>query len=143
MTVDVFADVFADNTVEEKKEERPVSSAEGKITITLKGGAGFDAPWIVIHASDIPDAYEQLTGDNAALLSELMGKVKSAAQHFSGGSGGGSASAKSVPQQAQEPPADAPDCPPGWQFRSGVSKAGKPYKGFFPPRGDESRPIFF
>lgn len=117
------------------------TDSEGKITVTLKGGAGFDAPWIVVHAADISDAYMQFQGDNAALLVELMSKVKKAASFFSGGSGGNAA--RPAPQQAQEAPPGAPECPPGWQYKSGISKAGKPYKGFFPPRGDESKPIFF
>jgi hypothetical protein len=135
-----ITDPFADTTVEVKEPGvRPAPNSNDEVVVTLKGGAGFDAPWIVIHAADIPAAYEQFTGDHGALLADLMVKVKAAAQHFSG-SGGGAAPAA---QAAKQPPAGAPDCPPGWQFRSGVSKAGKPYKGFFPPRGDESKPIFF
>lgn len=116
---------------------KPVSEREG-VTITLKGGAGFDAPWIVIHASGLEDAYEQVSGDNAALLAKVMERTKAAAGHFTGK--GAEAGVKPAPQQ---PPANAPECPPGWEFKSGVSKAGKPYKGFFPPRGDDSKPIFF
>lgn len=118
-----------------------VEESDGKVTITLKGGSGFDAPWIVIHASDIPDAYLQLSEDNAALLVELMGKVKKAGAFFSGGNG---SAARPAPAAAQQPPAGAPECPPGWEFKSGTNKnTGKPWKGFFPPRGDDTKPIFF
>jgi hypothetical protein len=153
--IDPFADVVADDaavfdapapeapkkTPAKKAAPRPESSGEGKLTVTFKGGAGFDAPWIVLHAADISDAYEQLSGDYAALLVELMGKVKKAGAFFSGGEA--KTAARSAPQQAQDAPADAPDCPPGWTYRSGVGKTGKPYKGFFPPRGDDTKPIFF
>ena len=126
-----------------KAAPKPVVAPEGdgKVTITLKGGAGFDAPWIVIHATDIADAYEQLSGDYAAILVELMGKVKKAGTFFSGGNG--AAPRPAAPAQAQEAPAGAPECPPGWTYRSGVGKTGKPYKGYFPPRGDDTKPIFF
>lgn len=144
---DPFSDAPEDTVVEpvkktpaKKQAPRPEPTGEGKVTLTLKGGAGFDAPWIVIHAADIPDAYLQLSGDNAALLVELMEKVKKAGVHFAGQP---SQPVRSTAPQGQQPPAGAPECPPGWTFKSGVSKAGKPYQGFFPPRGDESKPIFF
>ncbi len=124
-----------------KAAVKPAVDSDGKVTITLKGGSGFDAPWIVIHASDIPDAYEQLSDDNAALLVELMGKVKKAGAFFSGGNG---QAGRPAPAAAAAPPAGAPECPPGWEFKSGTNKnTGKPWKGFFPPRGDDTKPIFF
>lgn len=119
-----------------------VEPGEGKVTLTLKGGSGFDAPWIVIHAADIPDAYEQLSGDNAALLVEVMGKLKKASVFFVGTDNKGNI--RTAPAAAATPPAGAPECPPGWEFKSGTNKnTGKPWKGFFPPRGDDTKPIFF
>jgi hypothetical protein len=130
------------------------TDADGKVTMTLKGGSGFDAPWVVIHAADIPDAYEQLSGDNAALLVEVMNKVAKASKYFNGlylvgtdTNGNIQTSAgprQGAPRQSQQPPAGAPECPPGWEFKSGVSKnTGKPWKGFFPPRGSDEKPLFF
>lgn len=142
----------ADNVFDEPPAEAPKKAAVKKVakptvesnregvTITLKGGAGFDAPWIVIHATSLDDAYEQVSGDNAGLLAKLMDRTANAASYFSGLKKPAAPAERPAPQQ---PPANAPDCPPGWEFKSGVSKAGKPYKGFFPPRGDDSKPIFF
>lgn len=161
--VDPFADVVADTAVEEAAFDAPPPApakkvpakkpapkevtevgSDGKLTVTLKGGSGFDAPWIVIHAADIADAYLQFEGDNAALLVELMGKVKKAGTFFSGGDGNSRGGGRPAPAQAQQPPAGAPECPAGWEYKTGVSKAsGKPWKGFFPPRGSEDKPIFF
>lgn len=118
-------------------------SDEGKVVLTLKGGAGFDAPWIVIHATSLEDAYEQVSGDNAGLLAKVMERTAAAAKHFSTFKQPNTTASAPARTPQQQPPANAPECPPGWEFKSGVSKAGKAYKGFFPPRGDESKPIFF
>lgn len=123
-----------------KKVAAKPDTNEGKVSITLKGGAGFDAPWVVIHAVSLEDAYEQVSGDNAGLLAKIMDRTASAASYFSGLRTPAAPAQKPAAQQA---PAGAPECPPGWEFKSGVSKAGKPYKGFFPPRGDDTKPIFF
>lgn len=130
-----------------KKETVTVTEAgEGKVTATLKGGAGFDAPWIVIHGDSVADVYEQFDGENAALLADLMEKVANAGKHFSSlgpvkaaasSSGGG------APQGSQEPPAGAPPAPgPDWVFKSGVGKTGKPWKAWMPPRGSDESPVW-
>ena len=49
------------------------------VTVTLKAGVGFEAPWIVIHASDVGDALKQVdTGDFATLAERTV----SAAEFF-------------------------------------------------------------
>lgn len=119
-----------------------VVPSEGKVVLTFKGGTGFDAPWIVIHAEDLHDAYDQVNGENAKLLADLMTKTQAAGQHFAGmapkGSSGGGQSqggggGRQAPQGAQEAPnGEERFCAHGkMQFKSGVSKAGKAYKGFF------------
>ena len=154
--IDPFADVPADDTAEsittptdidpkENKNNMTTSNdSQNNLTVTLKGGSGFDAPWIVIHAGTPQDAIDVLNTDTMKHLTELTQKV---AGKFAGMGPAKAAPAQNSngqPQGAQQAPAGAPDCPPGWTFRSGVSKAsGKPYKGFFPPRGDDSKPIFF
>jgi hypothetical protein len=124
---------------------RPVASNDGKVVLTFKGGTGFDAPWIVIHAADLQDAADQVSGSNASLLADTMAKVQKAGEHFaglaapktaaqngnSGGGGGGRA-----PQAAQSAPGgQSKTCAHGeMQFRSGVSaKTGKAWKAFFCP----------
>ena len=153
--VDPFVDVPVDDSpepfTEEPKKAAPKKAApkkaepipgEGKVTLTLKGGAGFDAPWIVIHANDIGDAYEQLSGDYAAVLVELMDKVKKAAAHFAAGSKGGAAGGAPA-RPGNEAPAGTPEAPgPDWQYKTGVGKNGKTWKGWFPPRGSDASPVW-
>lgn len=128
-----------------KKAVSKTSSDREGVTVTLKGGAGFDAPWIVIHAADLEDAFEQVSGDNAGLLAKLMEQTSKAAQHFSGqnkGSGGAAPSSR-APAGASEPPAGTPAAPgPDWTYKTGVGKTGKPWKGWFPPRGSSEQPVW-
>jgi hypothetical protein len=150
--VDPFEDI-ADEAVEpapakkapaKKVATKPSSDREG-VTVTLKGGAGFDAPWIVIHAADLADAYEQVSGDNAGLLVKLMEQTSKAAQHFSGQNkgAGGAAPSNRAPAAAVAPPAGTPDAPgPDWTFKSGVGKTGKPWKAWMPPRGSDAQPVW-
>lgn len=126
------------------KENNMTDTTTAKITSTYKGGSGFDAPWIVIHSDTLEDALEQAKNP---VLKELMEATQAGGKHFasmgnSAPAAGGNARS-GQPQGSQTPPAGAPDCPPGWSYKEGVSKAGKAYKGFFPPRGDESKPLFF
>lgn len=143
MAFDPFADEpTTDNTettetkTEEKTNVAVSTEAEGKMTVTLKGGAGFDAPWIVIHAADAADALAQMQD---AKLKELMDVVKRAGSHFSGGQGNAgrpAAQQSSKPPQQQAPSGDAPKCEHGEMvFRSGVSqKTGKTWKAHFCPQ---------
>lgn len=118
-------------------------SSEGKVVLTFKGGTGYDAPWIVIHAKDLDDARGQVSGDNAAVLADIMEKTQQAGRHFASLSTPKTAAKASVspaPASPSAPPAGAQEAPGGekrycshgeMRFRSAVSKAGKPYKGFF------------
>lgn len=108
-----------------------------KIVVTLKGGGGYDAPWIVIHATSIQEADSLLGAEMAA----LMEKVKKAGAHFSGGTATAAPAQSSAPAH-QQAPAGSPECPPGWEYKTGVTKAGKPYKAYFPPRGSNEKPIW-
>lgn len=123
-----------------KKVEGSASDREG-VTVTLKGGAGFDAPWIVIHAGDISDAYEQLSGDNASVLAKLMDRTRHAASHFT--SLGGSVAAAPAARPGQEAPAGLPEPPgPDWTYKTGVGKNGKTWKAYMPPRGSSESPVW-
>ena len=119
---------------------------EGKVVVTLKGGSGFDAPWIVIHAASVEDAHSQFDQK----LADLMSKVHKAASHFSGSAPVNPNSSAKPAQQGQpagskQPPANAPEAPgPGWEYKTGFAKAsGKPWQGWFPPRGSDEKPVFF
>lgn len=109
-----------------KKEETPLS--ESKITVTLKGGAGFDAPWVVVHADDLQEAHEVLTDP---LLDLVQGAAQKAAESFRGLNTAAPAAAPARPG-APTPPPGAPG--PDWTYKEGVGKTGKPWKAWMPPR---------
>ncbi len=132
-----------------------VNSSEGKVVLTFKGGGGYDAPWIVIHATDMDDALDQVSGENAAKLATVMERVSKAGQHFSdmapkkantgGGSGGGGGNSgggrSNAPQAAQEAPnGEERFCAHGkMQYKTGVGKNnGKPWKAFMCGSGDRN-----
>lgn len=51
-----------------------------KYTVTLKGGAGYESPWIVVRSNDVPG----LKSDIGALDDEALSIVKATGQRFSG-----------------------------------------------------------
>lgn len=136
---------IATATVDVKPNLLPVD--EGKVVLTFKGGTGFDAPWIVIHAKDLNDAEEQISGDNAARLARIMERAQVAGQHFAKLGGGRETQAapqrQAAPAAAQQPPAGSPPSPgEGWVYKSG-NKNGRSWQGWMPPRGSDAKPVFF
>lgn len=118
--------------------------SEGKLTVTLKGGAGFDAPWIVVHAANVDDALEVFQGA-AGKLASLMDRVQAAGKHFTGlapaKATGGSGGAPARP--GAEAPEGTPAAPgPDWTYKSGVGKNGKTWKAWMPPRGSDAQPVW-
>lgn len=65
-----------------KPKVATAATSEGGVTVTFKGGIGFQAPWIVIHADSVQDAHDQVSGENAALLAALMERTQTAGKHF-------------------------------------------------------------
>jgi hypothetical protein len=127
-----------------KKVAKADPDSEGKLTVTLKGGAGFDAPWIVVHAGSVDDALEVFQAD-ATKLASLMDRVQAAGKHFTGlapakpASGSGGAPAR----PGAEAPAGTPAAPgPDWTYKTGVGKNGKTWKAWMPPRGSEDPPVW-
>lgn len=109
--------------------------ADGKIVVTLKGGPGYDAPWIVVSGDSVPEVAEHLK--NVAALG-LYGETVAAAQLFTGSSGvptSGGVTAQSA-ASVSTPPATTPQasgrlCKHGPRAeRSGTSSRG-PWKGYF------------
>lgn len=127
-----------------KAAAKPAPSGDGKVVLTLKGGAGFDAPWIVIHATDLEDAYDQVSGENASLLAKVMESTRKAANHFAGSAPvKENRAAAPAPQQATEAPAGTPAAPgPDWTYKTGVGKNGKTWKAWMPPRGSDEKPVW-
>lgn len=120
-------------TTETKKETTvsatPSPDTQSKIVTTLKGGAGFDAPWIVIHSDSVGEALEVLNNEN---IGDLMDAAQKAAAKFNNGKpapaprrGGGKPAGATQAPNGQEPPE-------GYTFKSGVSKNGRAWKAFMP-----------
>lgn len=128
------------------------------IKITLKSGAGYDAPWVTVDAADPDDASFKLdailSGDLAEKVIATANLLKAAnvaaplvqhgeasappAQQNAGGwtnSPAATAPAWSGAQQQAAPAAQGhpenkgcESCGQVLQFKQGTSKAGKPYK---------------
>ena len=125
------------------QKEKPVTqdNTNAKIVTTLKGGSGFDAPWIVIHADDVAEAVAVLRGDN---IEELLKATKEVSDKFNGGQAPAqqrqAPRTQGMPAGANEPRPSDPPMPEGWTYKSGVNKNGKAYRAYFPPRGSQESP---
>lgn len=78
--------------------------AEG-ITVTLKAGPGYEAPWIVIHAADAASALRQVKD---AVMSELAQATVTMAQWFSTKASGAKPVNSGTPTQRSEPAGKPP-----------------------------------
>lgn len=133
-TAEVEAEPVADAVVADIPEvpaKTKVGDGEGKIVLTFKEGAGYDASWTVVHASTVAEANAILSDPE---FKALLDRSKKVASYYRGGS--------TPPQQA----AAQPGTPPGSQeapggekrycnhgemvYKSGVSKAGNAYRLF-------------
>lgn len=136
-------------SIETSKEKPTLStttvSDQSKLTLTFKGGAGFDAPWVVVYANTPEEAVALIREQGFKELLKLTQEVGGAFTEMAPNKPAAAAQpSNSAPAGAQQPPAGAPECPPGFVFKSGVSaKTGKPWKGYMPPRGSNEKPIFF
>lgn len=121
-----------DTNTSTKKETSSMTTADSqdKIVVTLKGGSGYDAPWIVIHADTVEQATEILKDEAAK---ELIDQTKKVAGYFSAGSGksSGGKQYKGKPAGASQAP-NGQTPPEGYVFKSGISQKGKPWKAFMP-----------
>lgn len=130
-----------DTTVSTETTEAPISSS-GEVSVTLKGGSGFDAPWVVIRAGSVADALDQLHDDET--LKALLDKAAKVGGYFAGlapkSSGGGGGNGGARPARQEAPNGESRQCTHGeMTFRSGVSKkSGKPYKMFTCNSGDRN-----
>lgn len=117
-------------STKKKKETATVAeNTEGKIVVTLKGGKGYEAPWIVIHANDVQEANDHLNDEN---LAELIKQTKKVAEFFNGGANTQAANApKGQPQASTQAP-NGQQPPEGYVFKSGVGKNGRAWKAFMP-----------
>lgn len=131
----------------EKKETTVANTPESqsKIVSTLKGGAGFEAPWIVVHSDSAQEALDTL---NDPAMKELMEQVKKAGKYFSTGAAPASAPTRGGGQPAGATQAPNNIEPPeGYVYKTGITKsgknAGKPWYAFMGAnREDNLDPIW-
>lgn len=144
--------------VAKKEEELPdpwvdpkeVVVDRDRLTITLKAGGGYDAPWLVYHASTVEEGIDFLIHDRYDELADLTArKGKELAKAFGGSTGfskpaGSTSTGFSKPASSSEPaePAGAVEWDPeaeeyacahgGATQRKGESAKG-PWTGYFCP----------
>jgi gp49 len=110
--------------------------ADGKISITLKGGKGYDAPWIVVSGDTVAEVERSMLELGESRLIEL---TKLGSEALVGAVGvGGAAQGGGTPVEADRPAGVGAD----WTLREGTGKNGKPWKGWFPPRGSTEKPVW-
>lgn len=141
MTIDPFANADTepaeapntDNTTTVSQKENSSNmtvSDQGKIVTTIKHGAGYDAPWTVIHANSAAEAKATMNDPEFKELLELTSKVSSSIlpkQPASAPAGRSGQPAAAAAAPSGETP------PEGYVFKSGISKkTGKPWKAFMP-----------
>lgn len=125
------------------QKEKPVTqeNTNAKIVTTLKGGSGFDAPWIVVHADNTEEAVAILRG---GATEELLKATKEVSDKFNGGQAPAqqrqAPRTQGMPAGADAPRPSDPPMPEGWTYKTGVNKNGKAYRAYFPPRGSQESP---
>ncbi|MFB7473199.1 hypothetical protein [Kitasatospora sp. NPDC056184] len=117
--------------------------SETGVSITLKGGSGYDAPWIVFRGANLRDAHAQMADKEA--LKALVDDVAKVGAYFAStgapkaaqaASGGGN-------EASAQQPARPANVPAHYVFKSGVSKkSGKAYRMWIDPNDRDAKPIF-
>lgn len=110
--------------------------ADGKISITLKGGKGYDAPWIVVSGDSVAEVEQSMLELGESRLIELTNLGSKALMGAVGESSQGASQRHAG--EAGRPDGVGAD----WTLREGTSKEGKPWKGWFPPRGSTEKPVW-
>lgn len=159
MAIDPFAAAMDEAQTETPKNEETkvtttpevATTPDGRVTLTFKSGGGFADPWIVIYASSVADALDQISGANAETLIALMTETAKAATFFAGKSispaqggargGNNTGAANSGGSSRPEPKAGDPECPAGWTYKTGV-KNGKTWRAYMPPQGSGESPMW-
>jgi hypothetical protein len=74
-------------------------SDRDRVTVTMKGGTGFDAPWIVLHAKDVDEANKLLDDtETYGLVSKVIANSKRFTEFY--GPSRGSASPANAPARS-------------------------------------------
>lgn len=132
-------DPFEINTNNDKKETITVNT-ESKIVVTLKGGKGYEAPWIVVHADTADDAKNQL---KSAEMKELIEVTKDVSTAFNGGESAPAQQTRPLQQGQPSGSATTPTPPEGYVYKTGIGKNGRPWYAFMGAnRSDNLDPIW-
>ena len=94
-----------------------IEGPEAPFTVTLKGGAGFEAPWLVLRATSAEDAVALL---GEAVMAELPEKIAEFAADFRAKAGAGAPSATGA-QRGGSSPSQVSAAPRGRRASSGAS----------------------
>jgi hypothetical protein len=125
--------------------EVPTTAVQGSpeaVSSTLKAGAGFDAPWVVVKGSDAGTVDRHLDDVlSSGLLAKTAKAGKALQEAWSAAGGSANAAANARPQRpAYNAPApatpatdpNAPTCEHGRTHRTGTSaKTNKPWSAWF------------
>jgi len=127
---------------ENTTKDVPVKSDRDRVTVTMKGGAGFDAPWIVLHADSVTEVETLLEEIDSYGLCGQVAKTsawfqstigpKAGSNSFSAGParpswGGNSKPAPQAPHGA--PTASCPQHGTGLVYNEPFSSNGKQISG--------------
>lgn len=110
--------------------------ADGKISVTLKGGKGYDAPWIVVSGDTVAEVEQSMLELGESRLIDI---TKLGSEALIGAMGAGVEPPGGGAQAASDRPAGVGA---DWTLREGTGKYGKPWKGWFPPRGSTEKPVW-
>ena len=143
MTTDPFGDTedFHEEVKKEIKTMKAAESGKGEVVGTLKGGAGYDAPWLVIHAADIEDLRDTLVNNADAVDQTLRALWDASSQFKTYGASKPQAVSTTAPAGATEAPGgETRTCSHGQMvYRAGIAaKTGKPYRLFGCPHPDRA-----
>lgn len=111
------------------------AGSEGKLVATFKGGSGYDAPWLVVHAKDITDLEETLA--DGKRLAALLTRIKRIGATFAGKDDAGSGQRSGGQQSRGGQQQRGGSSGGSQQRRSNERPAGKPEAADGPPRGVE------
>lgn len=121
-----------------------VEDSNGKIVVTLKGGKGYEAPWVVLHCDTVAEANDALSDE---ALVELLDKASKAGAYFARKGASAAPAQASAAPAAQNSPYGAPQRPDGisdkvWgliqqggSIKRNKQGAARQWVGIAPPKG--------
>lgn len=113
---------------------RRLGGDDNKVVVTLKGGASFSDPWIVIHANSVEEADAQMDAKLAALMEKTHRVAKKFVEVGGGTAPAAPAQTSSAPAGAQSAPNnETRQCKHGAMTYKTGSKGGRTWKAFMCP----------